>query len=233
MSDFQADFDKPKSSSKTDGIGAVIFLVIFSLPFAGFGLAALVQGIRKTIAGDMHDGPMLCLFGFIFSLVGFGLMIGVIWGWKKSKETDALKAQYADKPWMIRPDWAAGRIKSSMINQSKLFLLMGVAFGGIGGFSTYFALPEVWQKHNYPALLVLLFPIVGIAFLIGFARALLSQRRFGDCFFEPAQIPIPLGGALDGVIQTGAPLRLEHDLCLRLSCIRRVTTGSGKSRETH
>ena len=35
------------------------------------------------------------------------------------------------------------------------------------------------------------------------------------------------------MIQTGARLRLEHGLHLKLSCIRQITTGSGKNRSTH
>jgi hypothetical protein len=116
------------------------------------------------------------------------------------------------------------------MGQPKMYLIMGVGFCGIGGLSTYFALPEVWQKQNYAALLALLFPLVGIGLLIAFLNAWRSQKRFGDCFFEPAQIPVPLGGVLEGMIQTGKPLKLEHELNLKFSCIRHVVTGSGKSR---
>jgi hypothetical protein len=146
------------------------------------------------------------------------------------KRDAELKARFADKPWMARQDWADGKIKSSAMTQSKLYLIITVAFCGIGGVSTCFALPEVWQKQNYAALLVLIFPLVGIGFLIAFISAWRSQKRFGECFFEAAEIPIPLGGVLEGMIQTGKPLKLEHELHLKFSCIRRVVTGSGKNR---
>ena len=112
-------------------------------------------------------------------------------------------------------------------------LIMGLAFCGLGGVSTGFALPEVWRKHNDAALLVLLFPLVGIGLLIAFFAAWRSQRRFGKCGFELAQIPIPLGGVLEGMIQTGIPLKLEHELSLKCSCIRQVTSGSGEHRTTN
>jgi len=233
MSDLQIDFGNSGSSGKSGGIGATIFLIVFATPFAGFGLLALVQGVRKWAAGDIKNGPVLCLFGLVFSLVGFGLMAGAVWGRKKLKQKAELEARFADRPWMVRQDWADGKIKSSTMNQPKIFLLMGLAFTGMGGVATYFGLPEVWQKHNYAALLVLLFPLVGIVMLLAFINAWRSQRRFGECFFEPAQIPVPLGGVLEGQIQTGKPLKLDHELNLKFSCIRRVVTGSGKSRSVN
>jgi hypothetical protein len=83
MGDFQIESGKSDSSGKSGGIGGMIFLILFATPFAGFGLLALVQGIRKFSAGDTKNGPMLCLFGLIFSLIGFGLMFGAVWGQKK------------------------------------------------------------------------------------------------------------------------------------------------------
>ncbi len=35
------------------------------------------------------------------------------------------------------------------MSQSAMFFIMGIAFCGIGGLSTCFALPEVWHKKNY------------------------------------------------------------------------------------
>jgi len=111
-----------------------------------------------------------------------------------------------------------------------LFLIIALPFCGLGGLSTFVALPEVWQKHNYSALFLLLFSLVGICFLIAFVNAWGARRRFGDCFFELAEIPVSLGGILDGMIQTGRPLKLEHELHLKCSCIRRFVHGSGDSR---
>lgn len=232
MSELEFNSRRSNSSANSSGTGAMIFLILFATPFAGAGLFTLVSGLKKLIGGDIKTGIPLCIFGLIFSTVGFGLMIGTVIGRKKMKRAAELQARYPDKPWMTRPDWAAGKIKSSAMAQSYAFLFMGVMFTGIGGMATVFALPEVWQKHNYAALLVLLFPVVGIGLLLAFLNAWRSQRRFGDCYFELAQIPAPIGGVLEGMIETGHPLALEKELDLKLSCVRRVVTGSGKNRNT-
>ncbi len=230
MNELEFSSVRSNSSKNSNGIGATIVLVLFGTPFAGFGLFALVTGIRKFIAGDTRNGLVLCIFGFIFSSIGSAIMLGSIWALKKSRQTAELQSRFADKPWMSRADWAAGKIRSSTMAQPILFLIMAVAFCGLGGLVTFFALPEVWQKHNYPALLVLLFPLVGIGFLLAFINAWWARRRFGDCVFELAEIPVSLGGTLDGMIQTGRPIKLEHDLHLKCSCIRRSVTGSGDGR---
>jgi hypothetical protein len=231
MSDWQFDLGNPKSSGKPAGIFATIFLILFATPFAGFGLLAVVQGIKKLIAGETKDGLMLCLFGLIFCSVGFGLMLGTVWSRKKSRRWEEQKSRHPDQPWVWRADWAAGRIKSSVSTQAVLFAIMALGFGGLGGLATFFTLPEELRKGNHAALLVLLFPAVGIGFLLAVVRALLSRRRFGDCFFEMAAIPGAVGGTLEGLIQTGARIRLEHGLHLKLTCIRRTVTGYGKGKE--
>jgi hypothetical protein len=105
------------------------------------------------------------------------------------------------------------------------YLIMGIVFVGVGALISL-RLPAELHKGNYAALLALCFPLAGILFFIGFINGCRSQLRFGRCYFEPAQIPVPLGGTLNGTIRTGKPLRLEHELCLTLSCIQK--DGRGK-----
>jgi hypothetical protein len=230
MSNFNVEMQNSGSPGKSGGIGGMIFLILFATPFAGFGLLAVVQGIKKLIAGETKDGLMLCLFGLIFSGVGFGLMLGAVRARKKAKQTAELQARFADQPWRLRPDWAAGRIKSSDPAQTRVYAIMAAAFCGIGGVATFFVCRDELPKGNHLALLVLIFPLVGIGFAAAVVRALLARRRYGECVFEPAQVPLPVGGVLEGLIQTGARFRPEHGLHLKLSCIRRTVSGSGKNR---
>ena len=232
MNELEFNSVRSNSARKSSGIGATIFFILFASPFAGFGVFAFILGVKKIIAGKAGDGVPLCIFGLVFSSVGFVIMFAAIWALKKSRQTDDLRARFPDKPWMCRADWADGKIKSSRVGQAVLYLIMGVFFCGLGGLFTFLAVPEVWQKHNYAALLVLLFPLAGLAFLFAFINAWREQRRFGDCFFELGQVPVSIGGILDGMIQTSRPLKLEHELRLKFSCIRRVTTGAGDSRST-
>ncbi len=60
-----------------------------------------------------------------------------------------------------------------------------------------------------------------------------SLAAVSETAFELAQVPAPLGGSLDGLIQTEMPLKLEQGLHLKLSCIGRTVSGSGKNRQVH
>jgi hypothetical protein len=122
-------------------------------------------------------------------------------------------------PWLGRKDWAAGKIKSDETSKLAMALIMAVALGGIG-IATCLRLPNGWHKGNLAVWLTLAFLVGGLLFLIFFIIGLRTRRRFGHCCFVPSGVPIPLGGVLDGTIQTGKPLRLEHDLRLTISCIQ-------------
>jgi hypothetical protein len=230
MSDLQFNPGKSDPPAKSAGIFSAVFLFLFGLPFLGIGIFAIKKAVSKFIEGKTKDALMLGLFGLIFASAGLGMMFLSVWARKKSQQDAELKALHPDQPWLLRADWAAGRIKSSTSAQVKMYSIMALAFCGIGAMYTFAALPKELHNGNYKALIVLIFPMIGIGFLIAVVRAMLARRRFGDCFFELAQIPAPLGGTLEGLIQTGARLQLEHGLHLKLSCIRRVVSGSGNSR---
>jgi hypothetical protein len=104
---------------------------------------------------------------------------------------------------------------------------MGVMLCAIGCTVSFFVLRDELPKHNYTFLFVLIFPLAGFGFLIAAVHALLTRRRFGDCFFNLAQVPAPLGGSLDGIIKTNRLLRIEQGLHLKLSCIRRTVVHNG------
>ena len=217
------------ANSPSGGMAGRAFMILFSLPFAGFGVFALVQAIRKLVEGDLKNAGFIALFGLIFSSVGFGLMAATIWGGKKQKAEAANQSRNPEKPWLWRDDWAAGKIKPSGVEGQNFFWIWSILALAMSA-PALIHLPQEWQKGNHAILVVLLFPAVAF-YLMGYSLVQWrSRRRFGDCFFELAQIPAPLGGTLDGLIQTSARIRLEHGLHLKLSCVRRTVTGAGKNR---
>jgi hypothetical protein len=230
MSDWQSNLDPDKS--KSGGLLATIVFIMLALPFVGIGLAAFGLASYRLLSGKTDDiialnQPGLILLGLIFVAVGLGIMLAAVWSRRQTKRVNALKDRSKDRPWLVRDDWAAGKIKSSAMAQPVLALIMGVAFCGFG--LAAFCFPHELLKGNYSALLLLAFPLAGIGLLIAFILGWRSRLRFGQCFFEPAQIPIPLGGVLEGMIRTGKPLKLEHELNLKIACIRRVQAGKNTS----
>jgi hypothetical protein len=227
--------DKPMA--KVFFVFSQIVMFFFGIPFAAFGIFAFCdawKNVHSATPNPKHNPIATIIFGLIFSAFGFGIMIWAATAGRRKKKAEESFFKQTDggtKPWLLRSDWAAGKIKSSANANVKFLLIWSFA-------ALALSVPGVWQisqklhEHDYKVLIVLIFPLVAFG-LLGYTFKLWrSHRRFGDCFFELAQIPAPLGGSLDGMIQTGARIRLEQGLHLKLSCIRRVVTGSGKNQST-
>ena len=231
MANFSFQLGSGGPDSKAGSFASRVVLFLFGTPFAAFGLFAVWGGIKKLHDTGSMEGIFIAVFGLVFAAIGLGLMYVAITAERRRKAAEEKWRTQTDggsKPWLNRADWAAGKIKSASGVQTKIMAVFALAFCGIGGCSAFFGLPKELHSGNYLALLVLLFPAVGIGFLMAVIRGIMARRRFGDCYFEMASIPGALGGTLEGLIQTGARLRLEHGLHLKLSCIRITVSGSGE-----
>ncbi len=227
-------FFKDEPSAPVDARTARRRATWMSLPFAAMGLLALVLLLHDGLLGGLDKRKLFQLLGVIAASIGF---VALIFGVTAKKSSLAGQLQSAlsedsEKPWLKRADWAAGRIKSVGIPHAKSYLFMGIALCVLGGLIAVLVVPKALQGGNYSALVALLFPAVGIAFLTTVVRRFLAHRRFGDCHFEMTEVPAPVGGALDGAIQTGLPLTFEKELRLELCCVRKITSGTGQNRRT-
>src|SRR5687768_3582193 len=90
------------------GVGC---LVLFALPFAGFGVFALVMAGREFQRGKWQSGIALLLFALVFCGVGFGLIAAAFLGGRKATEQQQREARHPDEPWLWRDDWARGEVK--------------------------------------------------------------------------------------------------------------------------
>ena len=206
---------------------------VFSLPFAAVGFIALILLLHDGLLGGLDRQKLFRLLAVIAASIGFVALIFGIAGKKSSLAAELkLSDQTSEKPWLKRADWAAGKIKSAGIPHAKSYLTMGVALCVIGGLIAILVVPQALRDGNHSALVALIFPIIGIIFLISVVKKNLAHRRFGDCIFEMTQTPAPVGGALAGAIQTGEPLKFENELRLELFCIRKTTSGAGQNRRT-
>ena len=215
--------------------------VILALVVAAIALAT-IGNFFWPILKDLYDARQnganasnvpLLMFGGFFLVMILAVLFSVARGLRRRQNPSpaAGDSSAIAKPWLARPDWAAGKIKSTSTAPIGFFLLWSFLALAMSAPAVH-AIPTEWRKGNHLILVALLFPAVAF-YLLGYSFVKWrSRRRFGDCFFEPAQIPVPLGGTLEGMIVTGAPLKLEQGLHLKISCIRRTVTvsGAGKNR---
>jgi len=209
----------------------MVFLVLFSLPFCGFGLFAIAMGIRELSKGNTGAGIGLTLFGVVFGGVGFGVLYAGIRGRKAVAKSDEVRAQNPDAPWLWREDWASGRIKCSSKGALTGAWVFAVLWNAIS-WPVVFAFPKELDKGNHAIWIALIFPAIGIGLLAWAVRATIRWRKFGESAFVLGAVPGVIGGTLSGAIHPGTGLRLMQEFRLRLTCVNRVTTGSGKNRST-
>jgi hypothetical protein len=223
---------KDSNNKPIDPVVARRRATMFSLPFAAVGFIAVILLLHDGLLGGLDRQKLLRLLSVIAASIGFIALIFGVTAKKGLLSTQSSLAANPAKPWLKRADWAAGKIKTDGIPHMKSYLTMGITLVALGGLIVVLVVPKALRDGNNSALVALVFPVVGIAFLISVIKKILAHRRFGDCIFEMEQTPAPIGGALEGAIRTGVPLKPEDGLSLELFCIRKTTSGAGQNRRT-
>jgi hypothetical protein len=215
--------------------GAFIFLILFGLPFLGFGIGAILVALRGVVEpGPKGQNPLvLGLFGLVFAGVGLGVMLLAVYGWKCAGRAREIQARRPDQPWLWREDWAAGRVKSST-RATMISAWVFTLFWNLVSAPLVFVVPrEVMGKGNKLALLGLLFPVAGVGMLVWAVRSTLLWRKYGTSLFEMSRVPGVIGGRLEGVLHAPFQPGVAQAVRLTLTCVNEICSGSGRNRSTH
>jgi hypothetical protein len=222
---------KDESAATTDPKVARKRAALLSAPFALMGIFALVLLLHDGLLGGLNRQKATTLLS---AAAVCGGLIALIFGISSKKYALKISTVKSDdeKPWLKRKDWANGRITSSS-RKAVLLLWIFVAFWCAASAAISLAVvPQQLHQGNHAALIALFFPVVGVVVLVFAVNTTLAWRRFGQSIFEMAAIPAALGGTLEGEIQVRGKLQPQHGLHLRLSCVRRTTSSTGKNRGT-
>lgn len=138
----------------------------------------------------------------------------------------------ATEPWRERMDWASRRLEDENSSHVLGFLLFTVIWNLFSGGLSYLFL-RLDDSPGMSRLLVLIFPGVGVILFLSAIYVLLRRQRYGVPVFELATLPAPVGRALAGVVRTKAVFDPAGGFVVKLQCIHRTETGSGKNRTTH
>ena len=206
--------------------------VLFLLPFAAAGVFAGAEAVRAAHAGNWPQAGLLAIFAVVFGGVGLGGIAAALTGRRRAEEALARESRNPDTPWLWRADWAAGRITDSSRGEMWSAWIFAALWNLVSLPSAVVAVRSAVNGGNKLALIALLFPVVGVGVVIWAVRATLRLRRYGVSRFELATLPAVVGHALEGTVRTPAGLRPAESYRVVLSCVRRVTTGSGRSRST-
>lgn len=206
--------------------------VLFLLPFAGVGVFTAVAAVRAAAASNWPQAGFLSIFALTFGGVGFGGLVALAVARRRLADTESRRAQHPDEPWLWRADWASGVVTDS----SKVEMWTAWIFAALWNLISFpggvLGARAAIREGNRLAFIALLFPAIGLGLLAWAVRATLRYRRYGVSRFALSSCPGVVGHMLAGTVRTPSDLRPPEGFDVVLSCIRRETTGSGKSRST-
>ena len=142
--------------------------------------------------------------------------------------TPRLRAQHPNEPWLWRDDWAQRAVRDSSE-------IGGWCLWGFAVLWNLFSLP-IWflVRWQWPmdtrSLLMAAFPVAGMLLLLMAAYQSLRRRKFGVSVCRIERLPIPLGATMRGEIDVRLRELPPAGFALRLACVRRTVTSSGKNR---
>ena len=209
-----------------------VFLCLFMTPFFAVGLFFLYAGIQNWLSGNSTAGMAVCGFATVFLLFSSGFLFMGWRGFQRGRKQEQLEVVHAEEPWLWREDWATGVIRSAGKGTVWFAWVIALFWNGISS-PLLFVFSREWEKGNKLILIGLIFPLIGLLILVWAIYRTVQYRKFGQSLFRMLSVPGVLGGSLSGAVEVPSKVRADKGFKLRLHCVQRTTTGSGKNRSTH
>lgn len=200
-------------------------------PFTGYvnpadpNQSVLIRDFRWGYVG------FASLFPLIFGGLGASILfMGIRSRKHRSRATNTTSLPH-EQQWQASNNWHSNQLQSNTAS-SAWFIGFFALFWNLVSLPLWFILPdEILQEKNYPALLGLLFPLIGIGLIIMAMRLYRQWQKFGRSILIMNPFPANPGGVVKGELQLQNPLAAKQ-LQVRLNCINKVTSGSGDDRKT-
>jgi hypothetical protein len=212
--------------------GAAAFFICFGLMFLVPGLLSLftfVANSHNPATSGTVAGAAIALF---ISAIGAGFVLVAFGGYRKLKQQAAFEEANPSSPWLWRTDWASRRAESQN-KKTEITAWVVCIFCNVVMIPVAVTLiPQLARRGDPRAFLIAGFCSIGVILFVVAFRATLRHRRFGNTYFEFDSLPFSPGGRLSGKIHLKLNADAAHGIDLRLSCVRKMITGSGNSRST-
>lgn len=217
------------ASNTALGLGCVM---LFLLPFAAVGVITAGMAVQRAGQGNWHEMLFFTLFAVTFGGVGIGGIAFMLAARRRLTEQQALKARHPNEPWQWQRDWAAGRIDDTGRATMWACWVFAIFWNLISIPAGFAGVRAALQEGNQAGYIALLFPLVGMGLLAWAIRTTLRYQKYGISRLELSTIPGTIGRTLAGVVRTNSVLQPADGFQATLSCVRRVTTRSGKNSST-
>jgi hypothetical protein len=212
--------------------GAAVFFIFFGLMFLVPGLLALFTFLANSRNHSTSGTIASAAIALFISAIGAGFLFVAVAGYGRLKRQAAIEEANPASPWLWRTDWASRKAE----NQSKKTEITAWVLCIFSNMVTIpvvvTTVPQLARSHDPRAFLVLGFALIGVILFVVALRATLRRSRFGNTYFEFYSLPFSPGGRLAGRIHLKLDSNPTQGVALRLSCVRKMITGSGDSRST-
>ena len=146
------------------------------------------------------------------------------------RERKQRERQFPAQPWMWRQDWADRTVRDSEAVATGFLWFFGIVW-------TLISLPMLFVVKGEGAMrpqlwFVALFPIVGAGVLAVAAYMTLRRFKYGVSVCRLDRVPVPIGGELRAEVDARVRELPPAGFQVRLTCVNRIITGSGKSSST-
>src|SRR5260370_4258024 len=213
--------------------GAASFMTVFGLPFVGMGLAFIYSQIISRGNFKPQQTIAAILFGAVFVFIGGELIYAAIRGYGRLKKRAAIEEANPLSPWLWRTDWAMRRAESLNKKSEILYWVLAILCNMVTLPFLFSIVPSDLRNSDPRVFLLLGFNLLGAILIVKAIRTTMQHHRFGDTYFEFDALPFSPGERVGGRIHLRFETQAEHGIDLRLSCVRKVITGSGKSSTTN
>jgi hypothetical protein len=212
-------------------VGPVILTVI-ALPFLAGGLGFLYAQFASRQNFKPADLLVGAVMASLFVFIGAGLIFGGVKGYGLLKKQAELQEANPLSPWLWRSDWASRRAESAN-QKSYISAWIAAAFCNLITLPVLVpTVPKLLRASDPRVFILLGFSLFGAILLINAVRVTIRHERFGNTYFEFDSLPLSPGARVTGRIQLRFETQAAHGIDLRVSCIRRIVTGSGKNSTT-
>jgi hypothetical protein len=156
------------------------------------------------------------IFTAAFAGAGFAMLILAPIGYFSVRRDVARRAANPGEPWLWRPAWTSGEIKSTA-NAVPGLVTAALIWNGFCLPVAVLLMHEYLAGGDWHALMAMILPAFGLLILWQIVFVLLRRRKFGPSLFCMASAPGVIGGRLAGVIRTSVKIRPERGFRLVLT----------------
>jgi hypothetical protein len=207
-------------------------LLLIVVPLCIGGLLALVAaaGIAMTPPVNWLKVAGLMVFGVTLPAAGWAIFLAHRKGKEITAKQDRMRQLYPQSPWMWREDWSQGRVQSTTRNSMVATWVFALIWNLFCSFMLVFVPRDT--APTAAIVVVMLFPAAGVYLLVLAVRLTMRWEKYGATWFELGTLPGVIGKELRGSIHVKFPQPPEESVQLKLSCVNRIVTNSGKDRST-